>query len=293
VIFFKQEGLVTGDHAPVFELLERHPIVLTPHLLEPLVGSDAPGRELNILQSGVFNIGMLGVSESPTSHRFLEWWKDRVYDHCRHAVAEGMHYEQRWIDLAPALFEGVLVLRDPGGNVGHWNLPERSGVAGRLFRFSGFDPDDPAWPTRHSRRVSMEEIGPAAAMFARYASMLDDAGYQTTRHWPYAFASFDNGVPIPDVARQIYLTLGDAVEELGDPFRTAERSSYFHWLNRSIDGSLSRLWNAVYQQRPDVQRAFPDVSGLHRHAFLEWIVRSGLREHSIAESFAPNRMVPT
>ena len=63
-----------------------------------------------------------------------------------------MHFEQRWINLVPGLFDGVRVLRDPAANVGHWSFPERrveldgdeqvkvDGSPSRLFRFSGYDP---------------------------------------------------------------------------------------------------------------------------------------------------------
>ena len=105
VIFIKQESLVLGDLTPVFDLLEQTSIVLTPHLVAPLAGADRIERELNILQSGTFNVGMLGVAATPVAARFLEWWQDRVYAHCRHAIAAGMHYEQRWLDLVPGLFE--------------------------------------------------------------------------------------------------------------------------------------------------------------------------------------------
>ena len=36
-----------------------------------------------------------------------------------------MHYDQRWLDLVPALFDDVHIVRDPGCNVAYWNLPER------------------------------------------------------------------------------------------------------------------------------------------------------------------------
>ena len=126
LIFIKQESLVLGDLTPVFDILDKISIVLTPHLVAPLAGADRIERELNILQSGTFNVGMLGVAATPVAARFLEWWQDRVYAHCRYALASGMHYEQRWLDLVPGLFGDVHVLRDPAYNVGHWNLPDRA-----------------------------------------------------------------------------------------------------------------------------------------------------------------------
>lgn len=239
VLFIKQESLVTGDLSPVFGLLERHPIVLTPHLLRPLEGAARGLRELNILQVGVFNAGMLGVGAHPVAHRFLGWWQERVHDHCRLAVAEGIHYEQRWIDFVPAFFEGVHVLRDPGCNVAYWNLPERrvevedgrvtvEGGPACLLRFSGFDPDVPGRLTRHSDRVTTQNVGPAGEVFRRYASLLLAAGFARTRNWPYAYGAFDNAVPIPEVARQIYRELGPSAATFGNPFASRSPDSFYH-----------------------------------------------------------------
>jgi hypothetical protein len=284
VAFFKQESLVLGDHTPAFEKLETCSIVLTPHLLAPLEDAD---RELNILLSGTFNIGFLGVSTK--AREFLAWWQDRVFAHCRHSVAEGMHWEQRWIDLVPALFEDVCILRDPGANVGHWNLPERDVQTCRLFRFSGFSPDDPATPTKHSARLTMANLGPAAAVFDRYRSLLEKAGYHETKSWPYAYGFFDNGVPVPDLLRRMYLELGEEVAAFGDPLRTGSPHSYYQWLKQPVDPSsaVTRLWQAIYRERPDVQSAFPNYLGSDSEAFLDWTVRSGIREHAIPEQFAP------
>lgn len=198
VAFFKQESLVVGDLTPVFELLAGHSIVLTPHLLEAPAGATSSAREKNILQSGVFNVGFLGVSATATARAFLSWWENRTSRHCRHDVSAGMHYEQRWLDLVPAFFEDVAVVRDVGFNVAHWNLPERNvTIRGdavmvrdqpcRFVRFSGFDADRPSSVTRYSSRVSMAAIGDTARLFRRYAELLDAAGYQQTKAWPYAY----------------------------------------------------------------------------------------------------------
>jgi hypothetical protein len=306
LIFFKQESLVLGEHSAVVDLLERHPIVLTPHLLAPLDGPDRISRELNILQSGIYNVGLLGVAGHDTARRFLRWWQDRVYAHCRHAVPEGMHYEQRWLDLVPAFFEGTHVLRDPAFNVAHWNLPERSieihdgavlvdGRPCRLFRFSGYDPDVPHAPTRYSTRLTWENLGPARDLFERYGRALEEDGYQQTKQWPYAYSTFDNGVVIPDFVRHLYRQAGNAVERFGEPRRTGMPSpsatdlkadTFYQWLNEPVEGSagaITRLWHAVYLERVDLQDAFPDVFGTDRSRFVEWTAISGMREHGLPD----------
>ena len=301
LIFIKQESLVLGGLTPVFDILEKSSIVVTPHLVAPLAGPDRVQRELNILQSGTFNVGMLGVSATPVTARFLAWWQDRVYTHCRHAVAAGMHYEQRWLDLVPGLFGDVHVLRDTAYNVGHWNLPDRAitvddGVVSvdgrpcRLFRFSGYDPEHPTAVTRYSSRLTSETVGAAHIVFERFRIGLESHGYYETRTWPYAYSVFDNGEPVADVMRSVFAEMGEAASRFGDPLRTGP-GTYYEWLDQGVDGepkgpdTLTRLWHAVYRARPDLQRAFPDVAGADREAFLRWTTSSGIHEHRLPERF--------
>ncbi len=113
---------MTGELKEAFASLRTASIVLTRHLLRPLSGCDAEERELLILQAGLYNGGLVGVADRTQGRQFVEWWQDRVRDHCRLAVGEGMHFEQRWLDLAPGYFEETHMIRDAGCNVGHWNL---------------------------------------------------------------------------------------------------------------------------------------------------------------------------
>jgi hypothetical protein len=301
-VFLKQESLVLGNLSSLVEALGRSAIVLTPHLLRPLCGPDRIQRELNILQSGAFNAGVVGVARTDTGDRFLRWWQNRVSTHCRHAVPEGMHYEQRWLDLVPAFFEDVAVLRDPTYNVGHWNLPDRSidmtrdgvlveGRPCRVFRFSGYSPDDPRTVTKYLRRLTWANVGPARDVFDRFRTELEDAGYHETKTWPYSYRAFDNGVPIPDIARSLYLELGDDVDRFGDPFQTTRPNSYFRWLNEPAGdsdagaGNVTRLWQAVHRSRLDLQRAFPDPLGADGTAFLTWAAGAGCDHHGVPAAF--------
>ena len=303
-VFLDADILVLDSLRPLFDETGAHAVSLTPHLLAPLPGVDRCARELNILQSGVFNGGFIGISQHESAHRFLRWWADRLHTHCRHDVTQGMHYDQRWLDLVPALFADVHIVRDAGCNVAYWNLPERnttltsSGSGAhdsgcRFFHFSGFEPERPGIVTRYSSRPTMANIGPAAALFARYVDLLSAQGYFECRDWPYAFGAFDNGVPIPDVARRLYQEIATAVDQFGDPFQVSGSHSYFRWLNEPAEGptgsygSVTRIWNQVYRGRPDLQRAFPDIFAADNRAFRDWIAVSGRREHNVAEAFAP------
>ena len=299
VLFFKQESMVLGRMDDAIELLGKCSVLLTPHLVSPLEGADAAERELTILLSGVHNIGFVGVSDTESARRLLSWWAERTTHSCEHAVGKGIHYEQRWLDLALSYFDGVKVLRDPSYNVAHWNLPERRvTIAGdrvmvdgrrcRLFRFSGYDFDRPDRPTRYFDRLSMDEIGDAATVFAEYHRSLEHSGMRTTSRWPYAWDRFDNGVAIPDVVRVIYREAESSGTVLERPFTTGEDGSFFTWLGSPADQGpphkvVTNLWLGVWRRRADVQEAYPEPRGEDREGFLGWTRSSGRVEHRIPE----------
>lgn len=248
VVFLKQETLVLGSLAPEFDKLQRHTVLLTPHFLEPPVGPRALEWELNVLRAGVFNGGFLAFSSHEEARRVLAWWKEKTSRGCFRAVEDGVHFEQRWLDFVPSFAPGFHILRDPGMNVAHWNLPERricvgggrvmaDGMPCRVFRFSGYQPEAPHRVTRYNPKMTVESTGDAAEVFALYQSMLGSAGYHECRRWPYAYGFFDNGAPISDRARLTYHDLGDEASRFGDPFATAHEGSYFRWLEGSTAGS--------------------------------------------------------
>jgi hypothetical protein len=304
VLLIDADSLVLGSLQPVVEALEEHRIVLSPHRLHPTRGVDAMPTDLRLLRTGTFNGGLVGVRRSPQAREFLDWWWERLERHCLHDVHRGLHLDQRWLDLAPGLFDGVHVLRDGRFNAAYWNLDHGvvipddgadappSGSACRLFHFSGYDPARPEQVTSYLPDLRVDEVGPAARLFHRYRELLLAAGQAEIAAWPYAYDRFDNGVEIPGIVRRIFHDLGEAGRRHGDPFLTAGAGSFFAWLKAPSPGAgasgppITNLWMEVYRRRADVRREYPDLEGSDRLRFLEWTTRSGLREHGIPEVFS-------
>ena len=175
VLYLDPDQQLLAPIPDVLERVERHALVLSPHLVRP---HDAR-RELYVLESGAYNGGLVGVSDRPGTRRFLAAWADRVRRHPELAPGRGLNYDQRWLDLAPGHVEDLHVLRAPDVNVGHWRLPvtERP----RLMHFSAFDPDRPDRVSRHSD----EPPGALAPLLAGYARALRAAGWEQTRALPW------------------------------------------------------------------------------------------------------------
>lgn len=302
LVYFDPDILITRPLGPLAARLEKHSIVLTPHLTEPIDDGAHPG-ELAVLQAGSFNLGFIALRRSEQVERLLAWWQDRLYDRCVVRIEEGLFVDQKWMDLAPGLFKDVFVLNDPGYNVAYWNLHGRpitfaedgARAAGEplyFFHFSGFDPEAPEQVSKHQDRYTLADLGEAATLFRQYGDLLLAAGYREARPWPYAFGRFDNGARIPDVARRLYLDLGSRRRRrFGDPFAAAGEQSFFSWLNQPADPAvkqpphLTRLLYELYRMRPDLIAAYPDVAGKDFRDFSSWLLGFGRHEFKVDDAF--------
>ncbi len=227
VFHLDADTIVTGDLGPLLDALDEASIVLTPHLLTPASGPDARARELMLVRAGVLNTGVLGVRADAAGEAFLEWWMERTLTHSVADLDNGLHLDQRWVDLAPGMFDGVHILRDPGVNVAYWNLAERplrvegdritaGGHPCRLLHASGYDVRHPARLSAYAPELPAE--GAVAGLLERYRRELLEAGEAEVQGRPWAFDRWADGTPIPPEAREAHRLLGAAADRFGDPF---------------------------------------------------------------------------
>ncbi len=151
VIYIDPDIKVYAALTKLDNLLNENEIILTPHLTIPEENEiDIQNNELCALMHGVYNLGFLAVRKGNEGLRFAKWWRDRLHLYCYDNIPNGIFTDQRWVDLAPAMFD-VYVLKDTGHNMAPWNLSKRSLSLkdGKLivnnkdelvfFHFSGFD----------------------------------------------------------------------------------------------------------------------------------------------------------
>jgi glycosyltransferase involved in cell wall biosynthesis len=253
------------------------------------------------MRSGTYNLGFLALADSTTTRSFLVWWRDRIFDRCVSRVEQGLFVDQKWVDLVPGMFDGVAILTDPGYNVAYWNLHSRRvqvsdmvEVNGRplvFFHFSGIDPGQLDGVSRHQDRFRLSEIGDAAVLYRQYAKLLAEHGHPDSSPWAYAFAGFDDGTPIPDVARDLYRSLGPGRSRFGNPFAVTD--GFKAWLNEPYGVSttrLTRLAHHIWATQSHLQTAFPDPGGEHLQGLIEWLEDYGEAEFGLIEEFmAPLR----
>ncbi len=299
VLFFDPDIYVYSPLTHLSELLDKHQIILTPHLTSALNDSLRPS-ELDILRTGTYNLGFIGLTNGSEALRMVDWWRTRLYDNCVVDLPRGLFVDQRWIDLVPGLFSGVCVVRNSAYNVAYWNLNDRhiqrTGEYWTIhderlcfFHFSGFDPRRPDELSRFQNRYTTADLKEVRTILREYAGRLLDSGYATCIGWPYAFGRFENGITIPDPIRPAHVE-GLQLPQVENPFSVASFETLRKLWNEPVDDShaapsVTRLAYRIYRSRQDAQAAFPDILGRDRRHFIRWLLSSSDRSDPLHEGF--------
>lgn len=272
VLFLDPDIEVFGSLDHVFEAAERHSLVLTPHLLEPLPRDGLDPRESGLMACGTYNLGF--VSVSPEALPFLDWWSERLARDCLFSLSDGLFVDQRWVDQAVHFFPHH-DLHDDTTNVAWWNLDSRpvevspSGytVKGKslcFFHFSSFDPHDPGTMTRYRTRRTFDDSAAVQDLLRQHAARLLDAGYDRVRTIEYGFARSCRGLLLTRPLRRRYraelLERGPDSNDLPDPFEPADGDAFATWAS-SVVRDL-----AVTELRDNLRYRLGRVVGLARAA---------------------------
>lgn len=286
ILYLDPDILVFNTLSPLYELLSDHSILLIPHTTDPIEDEYVP-NEVTFLQCGAYNLGFIGVSDTPTTRRMLSWWQARCLKYCLSRPRDGLFVDQKWMDLVPGIFGDAFIVRESGYNVAYWNLhgrkitldpePKVNGQPLRFLHFSGYDPERPAVVSKYQTRFVMKGLGEAKRLFSLYRERLLAEGYRDIKRWPYSYGRFDNGTAISPLIRDFYYSLGPNGRVFGNPFSTHHPGSFFEWLNSPAPGEqpqvpyISNLIAYVPKYRDQVMRHSSD----DREALLQWLRLGG------------------
>lgn len=212
LLYFDGDIQVCSSLAPLLANLESGDIVLTTHLSRPRDPGGLDRWEMDVLDTGIFNGGFLGVKNSPAGRAMLGWWKKRMEQLCKWEIN---HHDQGWLDAVPALFDGVRIERGGQYNAAVWNLETREfseTPAGQIlvdgqplvfFHFASIDPGQDGRLSKVSRRPLGEEPAPVQRLFREYKKRLHGCGLAECVRWGYAHGRLADGTPIRPEWREL------------------------------------------------------------------------------------------
>lgn len=237
VLYLDPDILVTDSLQPLFDALRSGPLVLTPHLDSDYPDDGFFPKDENILVSGIFNLGFLGIAAGDWSAVFLSWLENKLLTNCVIDHARGYFVDQRFFDLALAIFPEIQIERNIGYNVAYWNLHSRNlsregnkwlcnGERLRFFHFSDYKLNRPDVISGHMNRYRVSERADIAPLFEDYRKRLLRQGYEEVSRWPYGLAYFRDGSVISDAVRREFRKTTLTHNPGDDPF------SSFAWSHR-------------------------------------------------------------
>jgi hypothetical protein len=239
IYYFDPDIVVLGPLGDLERTLDGCSVLLTPHQCKPETDLQAVmDNEVCSLKHGVYNLGFLAVRMTDQGRSFVDWWADRLRRFCYDDIPSGLFTDQRWIDLAPAFFDDIKIMRDPQYNVATWNLTHRT-ATGRapyeilingyplvFYHFSGIDSG--------AQKMMLERYGAHSPVLFDlrdwYIARCEELGQSTLGGQECIYNSFENGQRITERHRLTYRHREDLIRAFPDPFQTSDRGrSYFHW----------------------------------------------------------------
>lgn len=293
--------------APLTPLVERtmeSGWSLTPHSLEPIIRNGWQPTEQEIKGAGIYNLGFVGVTKNALP--MLEWWAERLRRDSIVDVPNQLFTDQRWIDMAVALFP-VHIERSTSYNVAYWNLDQRrlwldgdvymvDDDVLRFFHFSGYDPSNPHWISKYQGgrpRVLLSENIVLANLCEQYGKKMLAIREEIANSAGYGWRNVAPGVPFTKALRR-YLR-GELVDAENSgtplpptPFGNSSVRKFVDWLkgeSTNSDSRLPRYLDAIYNGRQDLQHHFPEVRDGDVQNFYVWCEVQGKREEALIRAF--------
>lgn len=277
IFYFDPDMVVFSSLDQLLNALDDNSIVLTPHQTVPEESYEAiVDNEICSLKHGIYNLGFLGIRSSEQGMEFCKWWASRLHDFCYDDIAGGLFTDQRWVDLAPAFFPEVGILREPIYNVATWNLTHRT-ASGTLdggitineqplcfYHFSGFDSG--AQEVMLNKYIGNSHI--LRDLRDWYISECQEMGQDELAKYPCIYNTYDNGKLISNHERILYRNRIDLQQAFPNPYSTViVDKSYQAWYQANVDINVNDGTSgaeAVETLRAKVAELTAEIQGMKR-----------------------------
>lgn len=127
LIYLDPDIYIYSSLNPIYEMLDKYSIVLTPHIVNIQDNFFGERSESGLMSTGVFNLGFCGIKRGISAKKMISWWHQRLLEYCYIDSYNSYFTDQKWMDFLPCYFDSneLLVSRHLGMNIAPWNFFER------------------------------------------------------------------------------------------------------------------------------------------------------------------------
>ena len=251
IIYFDPDIYIYSSLNPIYEMLENHSIVLTPHINIIQETFKGDRSESGLMSTGVFNLGFCGIKRSLSSTKMISWWYERLIDKCYIDNYDSYFTDQKWMDFLPCFFSSdeLYIARHLGMNIAPWNFFERkiflsdeglnvcsredndekSNVPVIFVHYSGYNYNEMKKGNVVQNNISnIKEYEDIKLLTAFYSKVIfeDREVFDKYINEKYSFGTFENGVVIKGFHRRIYRSLVNKGLVFENPFSITNNSLY-------------------------------------------------------------------
>ncbi len=243
-IYFDPDIFVFSSISCIYESLDKYEAIVTPHITQIHLAEKGNIREQQLLCSGVYNLGFIGLRNTDCARKFICWWLDKLKDKSFASIPENLFTDQKWVDLLPSFMGGKLcVSMDMGLNMAPWNFHERmiceknadlyvgcreggdSQLSKLVFvHFSGYNYKALLNGEVIQRNIrDMSSYEDLNVLFKMYKKNLELSHIDDYISHRYTYGTFDNGCLISKEVRRLYRAYSEAYGYYDNPFSKQSR----------------------------------------------------------------------
>jgi hypothetical protein len=185
-----------------FKKLTDAAVTVSPHRTENVnyTGGLDNFSTISLLKYGVYNAGYFELQRKPAALAFLNWWQLLMENHAYNKPDEHIFTDQLWLSVIHSFFDDIFVNKNPGYNIGFWNLIERkvtttnngwlvNGEPLVLFHYSNYKIETPERLVNFDDPLlCFEALPELKPVFEKYRQGILEAGYEKLKNLPYPFS---------------------------------------------------------------------------------------------------------
>lgn len=276
--------------------------VLTPHLNAPLPDDGKFPTELSLMRTGVYNCGFVAINAAhPRSAALIDWWSRKLEFDCFVDLEAGLFTDQKWMDMAPALFPDVAILRHDGYNVAYWNLASRpvarvsdggytaNGAPLVFAHFSGVNLGEPDIYSKHQNRFDADGIGGLRPLYEEYLGKLRDNEHPRHAVKPYAYGRFADGEKIVPALRRAYHRHFDVCRDQPEPHPLRIDRARFNEACPELPEvpglPVSHVMYEVWKMREDLRDNFNLRASEGRERYIQWYISTAAADMGLGKAY--------
>lgn len=253
VSYIDPDIYVTNSLTEIFNSLNRYSAILTPHRCTMMKEGELID-EHSIILNGIFNLGFFAVKNDNIGNSIIEWWCEKLRNHCYLDLWDGLAVDQKWMEFIPAYYpQETLISHHLGMNAAIWNIHERQliiddnnkyVIINRMnsedkyellfWHFSGYSPLKKTWLYKGNSMTSFDRFPGIEKLGLEYYNSLMRNGFEIYSKMKYSFNTYDNGKAITPIHRRLFRHYESVFSLKGNPFlsnnyiyKTMDRNKLF------------------------------------------------------------------